>query len=543
MPELTKQGLKSTGEWRRKNIEIPSFDLDMMISNTEKSPQWIHFGAGNIFRGFVAELHQQLLNLGKAKTGILAAEAYDEEIITKTYAPYDNLTLLVIMRGDGTFEKKVVASVADGLIADPSLNDWKKLQVYFSKESLQMVSFTITEKGYSLRNLQGEFFDFIKEDLKNGPAFPQSAMAKLCSLMYERYKAGGAPIALVSMDNCSHNGDKLYAGVSAIAGKWEAEGLADKGFLAYINDRQRVSFPLSMIDKITPSPSPKVRELLEADQVAGMEIIRTTKNSNVAPFVNAEKAQYLVIEDWFPNGRMPLEDAGVYFTDRETVDRVEKMKVCTCLNPLHTALAVFGCILGFQSISSEMEDADLKALVEKIGYVEGLPVVVNPGIIDPKDFIDVVIGERLPNPNMPDTPQRIACDTSQKVGIRFGETLKAYCERADLDVTKLTYIPLAIAGWCRYLLGKDDNWNSFDLSPDPMLGELTGYLKEIQLGGDSDAHKALFPILSNDKLFGVDLYAIGLGEKIEAYFVRMISEKGAVRSILQQCETITGNEK
>ena len=109
------------------------------------------------------------------------------------------------------------------------------------------------------------------------------------------------------------------------------------------------------------------------------------------------------------------------------------MKVCTCLNPLHTSLAIFGCLLGFDLIADEMKDAALKKLVEKIGYEEGMPVVVNPGILIPKDFIKEVIEVRLPNPYIPDTPQRIASDTSQKVGIRFGETIKAYNEREDLN--------------------------------------------------------------------------------------------------------------
>jgi fructuronate reductase len=164
---------------------------------------------------------------------------------------------------------------------------------------------------------------------------------------------------------------------------------------------------------------------------------------------------------------MPLDQAGVYLTDRETVERVEKMKVCTCLNPLHTALAVFGCLLGFKSIADEMKDACLKKLVEKIGYEEGLPVVVHPGILNPEDFIREVIEVRFPNPYIPDTPQRIASDTSQKIGIRFGETIKAYCSRKDLDVMALKYIPLAIAGWCRYLLGVDDSGSQMQLSPDP----------------------------------------------------------------------------
>ena len=80
----------------------------------------------------------------------------------------------------------------------------------------------------------------------------------------------------------------------------------------------------------------------------------------IAPFVNAEECEYLVVEDRFPNGRPPLEKAGVMFADRQTVEQVERMKVSTCLNPVHTGLAVFGCLLGFTKISAEMQDPDLK---------------------------------------------------------------------------------------------------------------------------------------------------------------------------------------
>ena len=81
-----------------------------------------------------------------------------------------------------------------------------------------------------------------------------------------------------------------------------------------------------------------------------------------------------------------------------------------------------------------MKNPSLKKLVEVIGYKEGLPVVINPGILDPKEFIDTVLNVRIPNPFMPDTPQRIATDTSQKLAIRFGETIKAYAAAPSLNV-------------------------------------------------------------------------------------------------------------
>ena len=289
-----------------------------------------------------------------------------------------------------------------------------------------------------------------------------------------------------------------------------------------------------MIDKITPRPDASVKKMLEDCGFTDTESIVTTKNTYVAPFVNAEEAQYLVIENAFPNGRPALENAGVMFTSREAVEKVERMKVCTCLNPLHTALAVYGCLLGYTKISDEMKDADLVKLVEIIGYKEGLPVVTDPGILSPKKFIDEVLQIRVPNPFMPDTPQRIACDTSQKLSIRFGETIKEYMASPDLDVKSLKFIPMVQAGWCRYLLGVDDELNAFTVSPDPRYEELAGKQAGVKVGQSCDVHAVLAPILSNAKIFGVDLYEAGLGEYVESIFAELIAGKGAVRETLKK---------
>ena len=247
--------------------------------------------------------------------------------------------------------------------------------------------------------------------------------------------------------------------------------------------------------------------------------------------MNSEESEYLVIEDWFPNGRPNLEKAGVLFTDRETVDKVEKMKVCTCLNPLHTSLAIFGCLLGYQKIADEMKDADLVNLIKTIGYKEGLKVVVDPNILNPKEFIDTVINVRLVNPFMPDTPQRIACDTSQKLAIRFGETIKSYVKNG-YDLSELKLIPLVFAGWLRYLMAIDDNGEQFELSPDPLLNEACPYVKNLKLG-DSDV-SCVKPLLENEKIFGVNLYDAGLADSVLSYFKNLIKDKGAVRDTLHK---------
>ena len=179
-----------------------------------------------------------------------------------------------------------------------------------------------------------------------------------------------------------------------------------------------------------------------------------------------------------------------------------------------------------------MQDKDLRKLLEGIGYTEGLPVVVNPGVLDPKQFIDTVINIRFPNPFMPDTPQRIATDTSQKLAVRFGETIKAYTAPGMRGAEGLSYIPFVFAGWLRYLMGIDDEGNTFTLSPDPLLEDIRPFVKDIQLGGRADI-KRIEPLLRNAKIFGVDLYEAGLAEKVENYFNEMCKGKHAVRKALR----------
>jgi len=527
--KLNNEALKNSAFWEKAGITLPRFDRQAMIAATKASPKWVHFGAGNIFRAFPAALAQSLLEEGFEKTGIAAAEGYDGEIIDKCFTAYDNLTLLVTLKSDGTTEKKIIASVAQSFRMDMEMDTLKKI---FASPSLQIASFTITEKGYSLKSGDGNILPDIAEDLKKGPSDPKSYLGRIACLLHERYTHGSLPFAMVSMDNCSHNGDILFAAMESIAGGWAENGTADSCFLNYVRDKKKVSFPWSMIDKITPRPDDSVRDMLASSGLEDMRGTVTSKNTYAAPFVNAEETQYLVIEDNFPNGKPALEKAGVLFTDRETVDRVEKMKVCTCLNPLHTSLAIFGCLLGYTRISEEMKDADLVKLIKGVGYNEGLPVVTDPGIIKPSDFIDQVINVRLPNPFMPDAPQRIAMDSSLKIPIRFGETLKAY-KNTGKNLSGLKLIPLVFAGWLRYLLGIDDQGRRFDVSPDPNYESLSACLSGINLGQKGPFHDKLAPILSNSAFFGVNLYDLQLGEKVEKYFSDMLAGPGAVRNTLR----------
>jgi len=531
--QLNYKGIQDTAAWERAGVALPKHDWKAMCAETAENPVWVHFGAGNIFRIFIAGLQQRLLDQGAAKAGIIAVETFDSEVVEKIYVPHDSMTLAVSLLADGGIDKSIVASIAKGVVVGDA-DGWEELKAIFRKPSLQMLSFTITEKGYALRDMKGELTPVAKADIETGPFHPRHAMGVVAALLLERFNNGKTPIAVVSMDNCSHNGEKLRAGVTEIARAWQKQGFVPPAFVAWLEDEAQVSFPWSMIDKITPRPAEAVEKQLTALGIEDMAPIVTARHTYIAPFVNAEQPQYLVIEDRFPNGRPALEKAGVYMTDRDTVNMTERMKVTTCLNPLHTALAVYGCLLGYEKICDEMKDADLVNLITRIGYVEGLPVVTDPGILSPRAFIDEVVKQRLPNPFMPDTPQRIATDTSQKIPIRFGETIKSYMADPDRDPASLTAIPLAIAGWLRYLLGVDDEGREMPVSPDPMLAALQADLEGVRLGDPDSADGRLDGILSNANLFGVDLKAAGLDRKIADLFKRLIAAPGAVRKTLKE---------
>ena len=430
--------------------------------------------------------------------------------------------MLVSLKSTGTIEKKVIASVTESLKDDYQFADWARLVEIFRNPSLQMISFTITEKGYSVN----------PADLERGLK-PVLAMGKVAALLLERYNAGQLPLTVQSMDNCSHNGDKVKAGVIQYVKKWVADGLAPAGFEAYVLDETKITFPWSMIDKITPRPHEKVQAMLAADGFEDNYTLQTEKHTFTAPFVNAEETEYLVIEDNYTNGRPPLELGGVMYTDRKTVDMVETMKVTTCLNPLHTAMSIYGCMLGYTLISAEMADPDIRSFIQKLGYIEAMPVVTDPGVLNPYEFIGAVLNRRLPNPFMPDAPQRIAMDTSQKLAIRFGETLKKYQERG-LDKSNLVLIPLVLAGYARYLRGIDDNGNAFEPSPDPLLAELQQIVAGLEVKEGEQDFSCLKKLYSRTDVFGVDVYAMGLGEQIEGMVRELYAGPGAVRKTLHK---------
>ena len=494
-----KNWQESKDELVQLGVELPQFDVASLKAQGQKAPVWLHFGGGNLYRGFHAEVAQRLANSGDLSSGVVVCETFDNEVVEKAYRAFNNDFLEVVMHEDGTLDKRLIAVTADSFYCNPAdKNSFSQIVAYFENPALQFTTFTITEKGYALKDPQGNFFPVIQADIKNGPEAAQHTISIVTALLYKRFLAGELPIAMVSTDNFSQNGQRFQDSIVTLATEWQKAGFVPEAFLTYLLNTDKVTFPWSMIDRITPNPSTSVEAILNEDGFSDMDIIHTSKGTNIAPFANTEVIHYLVIEDSFPNGRPALEKAGVMLADRETVDKADVMKVTTCLNPLHTALAVTGCLLGYTSIAAEM----------------------------------------------PDAPQRIASDTSQKVAIRFGETIKRYLEKGPEAPAKLVFIPVAIAAWLRYLLAVDDKGQAFQPSPDPLLADLQANLAGIQLGEQDEAkiHAAAEKILANASIFGTDLYQAGLGEKIEAILKEMLVGPDAVRNTLHSYVTKFGGK-
>ncbi len=533
--DLSKKSLVNTPFWNSINVALPQYDIDACIGTTTARPAWLHVGGGNIFRAFIARINQRLLNKGLTDTGIIVCGTQDYENFERVYKPFDNLSIICDLKPDGNTGYEIIGNITEAIAANYDIpENIQRLNEIARNPSLQIISFTITEKGYALRDADGKLYEAAAKDMENGPSHPLTCMGFIAALLLERYNAGKYPLALVSMDNCSHNGDKLKSSVLEIIDAWVGKGYVDDSFRDYAEDPSRIAYPWSMIDKITPRPSDEILNKLSGLGIENLKSVKTTTGVFAAPFVNAEVPEYLVIEDLFPNGRPDLEKGGVILTDRDTVDKAERMKVTACLNPLHTSLAVFGCLLGFTKISDEMKDEDLKTLVTRMGYEECLPVVCDPKILNPEKFLKEVLEERFPNPFLPDTPQRIATDTSQKLPIRFGITLNSYLTEKPERLSELRFIPLVIAGWLRYLLSVDDNGNAFEISPDPMAGLFQDELKNagISYGMSGSVSGRLSKILSNEIVFGTDINRTGLTPLIEGYLDELIKENGAVRKTL-----------
>jgi len=511
----------------------PIYNRNTMIRETAENPSWIHVGCGNFFRACIAPLAEDLLNQGLMTKGIIGCVSHNLDVVDTVYAPYDNAYLHVQLHGDGQLSKQAIGCIADILKLNLRYShDLLTMRKYIQSPSLQIVSFCITEKAYPSADMQRNCQTDIHQDFDTEPSHAKTLFGIITSLLYQRFINGKLPLALMSFDNFARNGDVLKNTIIEYAYAWCSKGFVPTDFIQYLRNPSLIAFPWTMVDRITPLPSNQVAQILQEDGYCNAEIIITKKCSHVASFCNTEKHWYIAMEDAFPNGRPPFEQADVRMASQHQVEQTERMKVCACLNPVHTALALSGCLLGYQRICDAIKDKDLYNFVHQLAVKELLPLVSKESLWDAKEFLSEVLNQRLPNKYLPDSPQRIACDTSLKMPIRFGTAISWHGRHGSVHM--LDGIVLVIALWLRYLLRIDDEGNAMEISYDPNL-ECNSIIQNNGLYGiDSYDHSKLLLLLQNKALFKENLKEIGLSTKILSCLDILASNTGAVRRAIAE---------
>ena len=153
--KLTLQGIKTdSAQWANGGYQLPEHNIEEVNRKTRDSPVWVQFGSGNIARGYLARLQQDLLDTGASDRGIIICSSWDEEVVDRAFRPHDNLSLTVTLHADGSVDKQVVASVAAYIKTSPELASLVRI---FENPSLQMGSIAATEKAYSLTDATGGY--------------------------------------------------------------------------------------------------------------------------------------------------------------------------------------------------------------------------------------------------------------------------------------------------------------------------------------------------------------------------------------------------
>lgn len=313
--ELNLTSLAEKDAFEQAGIALPAFDVEKMQKAARTNPRWIHLGPGNIFRVFPARIAHDLLANGE-HWPVTAVVGMDPAELDLQLGAHDLMTLSVTLHPDGVQELSVIAGIGEGL-AWAREEDFARLREIIGSGAVTLLSLTVTEKGYSIHDSKGEISDAVRQAMVSDPAsFHDNTMANLAGLLVARYEAGGAPINLVSFDNFSHNGDKLKDSILTILGGWVENKKIDRDVLDWASDPTKVAFPITVIDKITPQPSPNLAAELAELGFADMELVSLGR-TRLAGFVNTEPTEYLIIEDVLVGEVPDFEKHGVILTSRQ----------------------------------------------------------------------------------------------------------------------------------------------------------------------------------------------------------------------------------
>ena len=415
-------------------IAIPAYDRSALGAGI------VHIGVGGFHRAHQAVYLDGLCRAGCVDWSIIGAGVLPgDRAMAEALAPQDQLYTLITRDSHAT-SVRVIGAITDYILA---ADDIEPLVAQLASPDTRIVSMTITEGGYPVDEATGDFTMPAADELP--PAFMALAQA-----FQRRRDAGHGGLTVQSCDNVMGNGETARTATLGVCAMGEP-GLED-----WVE--RNVSFPNSMVDRITPQTA-------DADRAYLAEEYGLVDRWPVV----AETFIQWVIEDDFPYGRPPYEDVGVLMTGDVRPYETLKLRI---LNAGHSTTTYMAALVGYVYIHEIMADPLLAEYMRRFHDEEVTPSLPPVPGIDVEDYKRVV-AERFSNPEVRDQVARVCLDGTSKFPKFLLPTIESQLDRGG----KVRLSALALAGWCQYLLGKDDDGRDITLSADPRLDEAVGFAR------------------------------------------------------------------
>jgi mannitol 2-dehydrogenase len=402
-------------------LPAPAYDRDLV------TPGVVHFGVGGFHRAHQAMYLDRLMNEGQGMdwgicgVGVMPADRKMKEVMEAQ----DGLYTLVLKHSDGTYEPRVIGSVVAYLFAP---DDPEAVIEMMAAPSIRIVSLTVTEGGYNIGDVTGEFDAAnpgVAGDLEPG-AVPRTTFGLITEALRRRRERGLVPFTVMSCDNLQGNGDLARRAFTTFA------RLRDPDLGDWV--QREVSFPNCMVDRITPVTT-------DADRA---EVTERFGIEDQWPVVCEPFTQW-VLQDAFTAGRPPYEQVGVQVVD--DVEPYELMKL-RLLNAGHQALCYFGYLCGYRLVHEAAQDPLFQAFL--LGYMdtEATPTLPPVPGVDLGEYKHTLI-ERFSNPQVRDTIARLCAESSDRIPKWLLPVIRAQLETGG----EIRRSAAVVASWARYAEG------------------------------------------------------------------------------------------
>ncbi|MBP1134682.1 mannitol 2-dehydrogenase [Arthrobacter sp. PvP023] len=443
------------------SVAVPSYDRSGLTAGI------VHFGVGGFHRAHQAMYLERLMNAGKAHdwaicgVGVLPGDARMKQVMDSQGCLYT----LVVKNPDGTREARVIGSIIEYLFAP---DDPEAVIEKMASDAVRIVSLTVTEGGYNFHHVTGDFDagnPDVVHDLQPGAA-PRTTFGLVTEALARRRARGLAPFTVMSCDNIQGNGDVARTMFTAFA------KLKDPELGAWVEEK--VPFPNSMVDRITPVTTDADREAIAEE--FGVE--------DAWPVV-CEPFEQWVLEDHFNLGRPPFEDAGVQLV--EDVEPYELMKL-RLLNASHQGMCYFGYLAGYRYAHEVAQDGLFAQFLLDYMDEEATPTLHPVPGIDLDAYKRTLI-ERFSNEHVRDTLARLCAESSDRIPKWLVPVIRINLEKGG-EVRRAAAI---VASWARYDEGTDEQGNPIDV---------VDRLKEPLMAAAARQRDEPLAFISNREVFG-----------------------------------------